>query len=166
MAERGARALPKKQKAPRSRKAPKAQRLPKPPKKLHEQGRFIRFPAPLAVVIAGVLAGLVAAALYYSAVQGCHWLRGPGGCGGIGLLSTIVTLVISGAAGAGVLRLMGQRDAVATSYLGIALLAVLVMVTVIRQLDNVWMVAITPAMTAGCFLISWWLISIVITEES
>ena len=104
MADRRARALPKKQ------KSPKKQKLPKPPKKLHQQRRFGGVPTPLASVIAGVLAGLVTVALYYSAGQGCHWLHGPGGCGGIGLLSAIVTLLIAGAAGAGVLRFLGKQD--------------------------------------------------------
>ncbi|HNO40395.1 MAG TPA: hypothetical protein PKL71_08245 [Marmoricola sp.] len=135
------------------------------PRKLHQRRR-LRVNKSLAAVGSGLVAGVVATALYYAAEQGCHWLLGPGGCGGIGFASTIVVLLISGAAGAGVIRWLGQRDPVTVAYLGIALLTVVVMFTVIRQLDSVWMVAVIPVLTAGCFLASAWLISIVNSEET
>ena len=114
----------------------------------------------------GALAGLTAAGLYYLAGLGCSWLRGPGGCGGIGLLSTIVLLLASGFVGATPLWLLRQRDPFATSYLGIGLMAVVVMLTVMRQLDSVWMIAIIPTLTAVCYMVSWWLTSIIVRESS
>jgi len=145
--------------------------MPKAPKKLHQKRRASSRRRPflgsevLGAAVAGALAGLVAAGLYYATGQGCLWLRGPGGCGGIGLLSTITLLLISGAVGAGLLWAFHQRDPVSTSYLGIGLMAMVVMLTVMRQLDNWWMVAFIPALTAGCYLTAWWLTSIIIKEE-
>lgn len=156
----------------RAQRPPKNRRMPKPPKKLHQKRRasgikrrpFLGSEA-LGAAVAGTLAGLIAAGLYYAAGQGCLWLRGPGGCGGIGLFSTIALLMIAGAVGAGLLWLFHQRDPVSTSYLGIGLMAMVVMLSVMRQLNNLWMVAFIPALTAGCYLTAWWLTSIIIREE-
>ncbi|HNJ79705.1 MAG TPA: hypothetical protein PKX56_10145 [Marmoricola sp.] len=126
------------------------------PRKLHQR-RQLRVNKSLAAVGGGLAAGVVATALYYTAEQGCHWFLGPGGCGGIGFVSTIVVLLISGAAGAGVLNFLGQPEPVVTAYLGIGLLMVIVLLTVVRQLDQVWMVAAIPALTAGCYLAASWL---------
>ena len=63
-------------------------------------------------------------------------------------------LLASGFVGAAPLWLLRQRDPFATSYLGIGLMAAVLMLTVRRQRDSVWMIAIIPNMTAVCYMVS------------
>ncbi|HRV69943.1 MAG TPA: hypothetical protein P5108_10895 [Marmoricola sp.] len=148
------------------RRAPATTGIPRPKPLDVEPTRPFGLSEVFIAAVAGALAGFTAAGLYYLAGVGCLWLRGPGGCGGIGLFSTIVLLLVSGLVGAAPLWLLRQRDPFATSYLGIGLLAIAVMLSVMRQLDNAWMIAVIPTLSAGCYMVSWWLTSIIVRESS
>ena len=110
----------------------------------------------IAVVVTGGLVGLLGVLLAYFASRGCETVRGVGSCGGTGLLALLVILVIEVVLGAIMLKAWKITDPTSTSFLGVGLVAVFVLLFLLSSLESVWMILIIPVLSSLFFLLSWW----------
>lgn len=122
-------------------------------------------PPWLAAVLAGVLCGVVAVLLSWAAAKGCDAVRGAGTCGGFGLLALIVILVVEVLFGAILLKSWKITDPVSTAFLGVGLVAVIVMLFFLSSVDSVWMIVVIPVLSAIMFALSWWVTANFVEED-
>ena len=112
-----------------------------------------------AALFTGVVSGLICVALTWGEIATCEAIRGNNECGdGFGLLAVVVVLAIEIVVGANLLKAFKVADPFSTSFLGVGLVAMVVMLTFMGD-DNMAspaMIAIIPALTAVAFLLSWW----------
>lgn len=118
---------------------------------------FPSLPARIAVVVTGAVVGAVGVALTYASLQGCNAVRGTKSCGGgTGLLLLVVILVLMALLGAVLLTLWHVPEARGTSLLGVGVLAVVVLLTSMQQLDSVWTFLVVPVICAVSYLLAHW----------
>jgi drug/metabolite transporter (DMT)-like permease len=113
-------------------------------------------PGALAAILAGVVVGGFGTGSTYGALRGCEALNGTDSCGGPGLLGLLAIVVLMGLVGALLLRLMRVADPGSTSFLGIGLLCVVVLVALMEELFSVWMFVAIPLLTAVCYAVARW----------
>ena len=109
----------------------------------------------LAVALTGGVVGLVGVGLTTVAGRGCEVIRGVGSCGSIGLLALLVILVLEILLGAVLLKAWRLTDPTSTSFLGVGLAAVFVMLFLLQSLESVWMFLVIPLLSVVTFLVSW-----------
>ncbi|HEX4976885.1 MAG TPA: hypothetical protein VFV40_03370, partial [Nocardioides sp.] len=119
-----------------------------------------------ASLVVGALVGLVGTALTWAALQGCEALRGTDSCGGPGLLVLVAILVLMVLAGTLLLKALRVSEPNATSFLGVGLMTVIVLVTLMENLFSAWMFLAVPVLTALSYLAAQWVSTrFVDTEE-
>ena len=94
-------------------------------------------------------------ALTSLAGRGCEVIRGVGSCGGIGLLALLVILALEIMLGAVLLKAWRLSDPTSTSFLGVGLAAVFVLLFLLSSLESVWMFLAIPLLTVATFVLSW-----------
>lgn len=120
-----------------------------------------------ASMVAGALVGIVGTGLTWAALRGCEALRGTDSCGGSGLLVLVAILALMVVAGALLLKAMRVSEPNATSFLGIGLMTVILLVTLMESLFSVWMFLAVPVLTALSYLAAQWVSTrFVDTEKS
>ncbi|MCW2759267.1 MAG: hypothetical protein JWO46_3013 [Nocardioidaceae bacterium] len=107
-------------------------------------------------VFAGLVAGLVGVGLTYGFGRACEALRSSGSCGGVGVLLLIVVLVAMSFVGSALLRAFRIPDSLSTSFLGVGIVAVIVLLFLLGSIDRWYMVVVIPLIAAVGFLLSWW----------
>jgi hypothetical protein len=116
-----------------------------------------QLPGRLAAVLTGAVVGVVGVALTYLSLQGCDAVRGTKSCGGgPGLLLLLVILVLMVLLGGVLLALWDVSEPRSTSFLGVGVLAVVVLIASLRDLDSVWMFLAVPLVCALSFLLAQW----------
>ncbi|MDQ6686373.1 MAG: low temperature requirement protein A [Actinomycetota bacterium] len=111
----------------------------------------------IATILSGIIVGLVGVVLAIGTDQGCQAARGVNTCGGgVGLFALIVILVIEVLVGAVLLRAFGVADPASTSFLGVALVAVIAMLFFVGALGSMWMLLVIPVLTGLTYLVAWW----------
>ena len=110
----------------------------------------------IAAIVTGLVVGLLGVGMAYVASRGCEIVRGVGSCGGIGLLALLAVLAIEVVLGAVLLKARRLTDPASTSFLGVGLVAVFVLLFLLSSLDSIWMIVVIPVLTAVTFLISLW----------
>lgn len=110
----------------------------------------------LAAALTGALVGLSGVLLAFVSQRGCELVRGVGSCGGIGLLALLVILALEVMIGAVLLKAWRLSDPASTSFLGVGLMAVFVLLFLLSSLESVWMLLVIPVVSALTFLVSWW----------
>lgn len=110
----------------------------------------------VASLIAGGVVGLVGAGLTWAALQGCEALRGTDSCGGPGLLVLVAILAVMVIAGALLLKALRATEPNATSFLGVGLMTVVVLVTLMGSLFSAWMFLAIPVLTALSYRAAQW----------
>ncbi len=111
----------------------------------------------LAAGLTGGIVGLVGVVLTSVASRGCEVIRGVGSCGGIGLLALLVILVIEVLLGTILLKAWRLSDPGSTSFLGVGLAAVFVLLFLLAQLESVWMFLVIPLLSVVTFVLSVWI---------
>jgi len=120
-----------------------------------------------ASLVAGAVVGLVGTGLTWAALQGCEALRGTDSCGGPGLLVLVAILALMVVAGALLLKALQVGEPNATSFLGVGLMTVIVLVTLMESLFSPWMFLAVPVLTALSYLAAQWVSTrFVDTEEA
>ncbi len=112
--------------------------------------RFPSLPALPAVLLVGAVVGLTAVLLTYGSLRLCDVATGTASCGGgPGLLLMLAILIALTYLGGWLLRGLGIDDAGSTSFLAVALLAVVAMLFLVDSLDEsagaIWVVVVTIA---------------------
>lgn len=114
-----------------------------------------RVPPGYAAAGAGVVCGLVGVVLTSLALHACEAVRGVGSCGGIGLFALLLILVLEIFIGGALLKACAVPDSFSTSFLGVGLVAVAIMLFLLGNLDSPWMLLVIPVVTAATFVVSW-----------
>lgn len=109
-----------------------------------------------ASLVVGALVGAVGTGLTWAALQGCEALRGTDSCGGPGLLVLVAILALMVIAGALLLKALRVAEPNATSFLGVGLMTVVVLVTLMESLFSAWMFLAVPVLTALSYLAAQW----------
>jgi hypothetical protein len=134
--------------------APEPEPEPEPKRKSARSGPVL---APrVAAAVTGLVVGAAGTVLTYASLRGCELLRGTESCGGSGLLLLLAILVLMVLGGALLLKAFQLSDPRSTSFLGIGLTTVLVMVTVMENLFSAWMFVVVPAVCAVSYAVAHW----------
>ena len=112
--------------------------------------------AGAASLVVGAVVGAVGTGLTWAALQGCEALRGTDSCGGPGLLVLVAILALMVIAGAVLLKALRVTEPNATSFLGVGLMTVIVLVTLMESLFSAWMFLAVPVLTALSYLAAQW----------
>ena len=109
-----------------------------------------------AALVAGAVVGAGGTALTWGALQGCEALRGTDSCGGPGLLVLVAILALMVVGGALLLKTLQVAEAKGTSFLGVGLMTVIVLVALMESLFSAWMFLAIPVLTALSYLAAQW----------
>jgi hypothetical protein len=116
----------------------------------------VRVPGPLAASVTGVVVGLFVVGLTTASLRLCTWMRGTSSCGKAGILLLLAITVLATLLGALLLRTSGVDASGSTSFLGVGLLVVLILVALLPVLDEWWVVIVVPLVAMLTYLASWW----------
>jgi hypothetical protein len=119
--------------------------------------RRVRVPGSLAALTTGALVGLTLVGLTVGSLHLCTALRGTDACGKPGILILLAITAVSIVLGSLLLRLTGVAAHGSTSFLGVGLLVVLLLLALLPVLDEWWVVIAVPALAMLTFLAAWWL---------
>jgi hypothetical protein len=125
---------------------------PRQPRRLH-----LHVPAPLAAALTGVVVGLALVGLTAGSLRLCSSMRGTSSCGKPGILLLLAITAIAILLGTLLLKVAGVAAPGSTSFLGVGLLVVLVLLALLGVLDDWWVVVVVPALAAVTHLAAWWL---------
>lgn len=138
--------------------APEPQPASSAPRRVRER-RPLRAPSmstAVASVVVGALVGGLGVLLTYLGLQGCEAVRGTDSCGGPGLLVLVAIVVVMVVAGGAVLRMLSVPDGGNISFLGVGILSVVVLMFLVDQLFEPWIVAGLPLLSAASFAVAHW----------
>jgi hypothetical protein len=110
----------------------------------------------IAAALTGAVVGLIGLVLATGAGRGCEAVRGVGSCGGIGLLVLLVVLGVQVVIGGILLRACRVTDPASTAFLGVGMMAVIVLLFLLGSLESRSMIVVLPIVTGLTFLLSWW----------
>jgi hypothetical protein len=91
----------------------------------------------------------------------CEVVRGTSSCGDPGFLLLVAILVAMVLLGRTLLRVWGLPDPGSTSFLGVGLLAVMVLLFLVPSIFSWWMALVVPAVTAATFALAHWVTAFV-----
>ncbi|WP_345521073.1 hypothetical protein [Nocardioides conyzicola] len=118
-----------------------------------------------AVVVTGLLVGLVLVALTWGSLQTCERVQGTSSCGTAGYPMLGLVVAVAVLVGALLLRLTHVPDPVSSSLLGVGVAAVVVLVALIDHLDQPAVVVVIPLLCAATFAGAHWLSTAVIESD-
>jgi hypothetical protein len=132
---------------------------PQPAPKRRRERRPSRFhlPGPLVALVTGAVVGLALVGLTSASLQLCSSLRGTSSCRKPGILLLLAIIVVAILLGSLLLRLAGVDAHGSTSFLGVGLLVVLILLALLPVLDEWWMVIVVPVLAMLTYVASWWL---------
>lgn len=122
-------------------------------------GRDLRahLPGPVAAAFTGAVVGLVLVGLTAGSLRLCTSIRGTSSCGKPGILLLLAIAAIAILLGALLLRVAGVAAPGSTSFLGVGLLVVVVLLALLGVLDEWWVVIVVPSLAVVTHLAAWWL---------
>jgi hypothetical protein len=109
-----------------------------------------------AVVVTGLLVGLVVVGLTWASLQACEEVQGTSTCGRAGYPMLGLVLAVAVLVGGVLLRLAQVADPVSTSLLGVGLAAIVALLVLIDHLDQPAMVVVLPLVFALTFAAAHW----------
>jgi hypothetical protein len=111
----------------------------------------------LAAALAGVVSGGVAGGLTWAAALGCEAVRGTSSCGGgPGLLILVAIVAVAVLMGTGLLRAFRVPEAAGTSFLGVGVVCVVVLVGLVDVVFSRWMLLALPLLGAAAYSLAHW----------
>ena len=112
-----------------------------------------------AAAVTGVLVGIITVGLTWASLHLCTLVKDTPSCGDPGIFLLLVVFIVMVYVGAALLRAWRVRDPGSTSFLGMALLAVVVMVFLLGSLEEWWTVIVVPVLAALTYALSQWVTS-------
>lgn len=107
-----------------------------------------------AALVTGLVAGLVLVGLVWASQAACDLVRGTSSCGDAGFLLLLASLIVTGWLGGVLMRGFGVPDGASTSFLGIGLVAVVLMLFLGGQLFAWWVVVVVPLVAVAAYALS------------
>jgi len=137
-------------------------RLPRPTFRLPRPGPLrqphgVHVPGPIAASVTGLVVGLVLVGMTTASLRLCSSMRGTSSCGKPGILLLLAITVLAILLGSLLLRTAGVTASGSTSFLGVGLLVVLILLALLPVLDRWWVVIVVPLVAVLTHLASWWL---------
>jgi len=117
----------------------------------------VLLPGPLVALVTGAIVGLAMVGLTAVSLRLCSSVRGTSSCGTPGLLLVLAITVVAVLLGSLLLRLARVDTHGSTSFLGVGLLVVLILLALLPVLDEWWVVVVVPVLAMGTYLAAWWL---------
>lgn len=117
----------------------------------------MNLPGPLAALVTGAVVGLVLVGLTVAALHLCSVMRGTSSCGKPGIVLLLAITAVAIVLGSLLLRMTGVAAHGSTSFLGVGLLDVLILLAFLPILDESWVVIAVPVLAMVTFLAAWWL---------
>ncbi len=111
-------------------------------------------PGWVAALVTGLVVGASGAGLTWVSLRGCEAVKGTESCGGPGLLLLVVIVVLMVLLGGLLLALLRVPEPRSTSFLGVGVLVVVVLVTLIQQLFSGWMFLVVPLLGAASYVLA------------
>ena len=128
------------------------------PKRRRPRGPIrIHLPGPLVAPLTGAIVGLALVGLTSAGLHLCSAMRGTSSCGKPGIVLLLVITVAVILLGSLLLRLADVDTHGSTSFLGVGLLGVLLMLALLPALHAWWIVMAVPLLAMATFLAAWWL---------
>jgi hypothetical protein len=117
----------------------------------------VRLPGPLVALLTGAIVGLALVGLTSASLHLCSSMRGTSSCGSPGFVLLLAIALVAILLGSLLLRLFGVDAHGSTSFLGVGLLLVLILLALLPVLDDRWAVVAVPVLAMVTFLVAWWL---------
>jgi hypothetical protein len=117
----------------------------------------VHLPGPLVALLTGAVVGLALVGLTSASLHLCSSMRGTSSCGKPGLLLLLVITVAVIFLGSFLLRFADVDTHGSTSFLGVGLLVVLILLALLPVLDDWWVVIAVPVLAMISFFAAWWL---------
>ena len=117
----------------------------------------LHLPGPLVALLTGAVVGLALVGLTSASLHLCSSMRGTPSCGKPGLLLLLAITVAVILLGSLLLRVAHVDTHGSTSFLGVGLLVVLILLALLPVLDDWWMVIAVPVLAMITFFAAWWL---------
>jgi hypothetical protein len=136
---------------------PAAEPAAEPKRRRERKPIRLHLPGPLAALVTGAVVGLTLVGLTTASLHLCSSMRGTPSCGKPGILLLLVITVAMVFLGSLLLRLAGVTAHGSTSFLGVGLLVVLILLALLPVLDDRWVVIVVPVVAMLTYLVSWWL---------
>lgn len=111
-------------------------------------------PGWVAALVTGLAVGASGAGLTWLSLRGCEAVKGTESCGGPGLFLLVVIVVLMVLLGGLLLALLRVPEPRSTSFLGVGVLVVVVLVTLIQQLFSGWMFLVVPLLGAASYVLA------------
>jgi hypothetical protein len=110
-----------------------------------------------AAIVTGAFIGLLLVGLTWGSLHLCELVRGTSACGKPGFLVLLAIMVVLIVVGALLLKAWGINDPGSTSFLGVGLIAVLLLLFLVELLFSWWMVIVVPILGMLSFALAYWL---------
>ncbi|WP_151083713.1 cation diffusion facilitator family transporter [Nocardioides cynanchi] len=117
----------------------------------------IHLPGPVVALLTGAVVGLALVGLTSASLHLCSAMRGTSSCGKPGLLLLLVITVAMVMLGSVLLRLAGVETSGSTSFLGVGLLVVVILLALLPVIFDWWMVVVVPLVAMATYTAAWWL---------
>jgi hypothetical protein len=128
-------------------------------RKAEKPHREVRLPAisgMAAAIITGLLVGVLTVGATWGSLRLCEVLQGAPSCGNPGFVLLVAILVAMVLVGSLLLRAWGVPDPTSTSFLAVALMAVLALLFLVDVLLDWWMIIAIPLVSVLTFALSHW----------
>ncbi|QIX28273.1 hypothetical protein ncot_18010 [Nocardioides sp. JQ2195] len=123
-------------------------------------------PGRVAAAITGLVVGALAVAMTYLAVQGCEKVKGTSSCGTPGFFLLLAIMILLVVLGSSLLKAWQISDPGSTSFMAVGLVAVVALLFLIQVIFSPWMVLVIPLVGGAAFVVSHWLTSLFVDEDS
>jgi hypothetical protein len=117
----------------------------------------IHLPGPVVALVTGAIVGLALVGLTSASLHLCSAVRGTSSCGKPGYLLLLVITVAMVLLGSVLLRLAGVDAAGSTSFLGVGLLVVIILLALLPVIFHWWMAIVVPLVAMLTYAGAWWL---------
>jgi hypothetical protein len=129
---------------------------PTPARRRKKVRRRPSLPPLAAAALTGAVVGLLLVGLMWAGLESCDFLIGTSSCGGGGVAMWLAILVLVVIVGRFLLRWFGLDEAGSTSFLGVGLTAVLILLLLSPFLEDPWMALVMPVVSAAAYALSHW----------
>jgi len=122
-----------------------------------EEATAISLPAiggRVAAIVTGLVVGALLVGLVWGSLRLCEVVRGTSSCGRPGFLVLLAILVLLVVVGRALLKGFGVDDAGSTSFLGVGVVAVVVLLFLSGQLFEWWTALVVPAAAVVSFALA------------
>ncbi len=109
-----------------------------------------------AAILTGAVVGVLTVGLTWASLRLCEVVQGTSSCGNPGFFLLLAIMIAMVLAGGALLRAFGVPDPGSTSFLGMGLVAVIVLLFLVELLFAWWMILVIPAAAMAAYALAHW----------